>query len=159
MGVLKTGITFNASLAALGSAGLMLGALGFQYLGGLPPCAMCIWQRWPHGIAIVLGLLIYFMTNRLLALAGGITILIGAGIAFFHAGVEQKWWEGPSSCTGNGLSASDNLLDMSAPVTLVMCDDIVWDLFGITMATWNGLFSLILAFLWFRAYASSSASQ
>lgn len=131
----------------------------FQYIGGMAPCQMCIWQRWPHVIAIALGLIIWFVPSRILAVLGGITVLIGAGIGVYHAGVEQKWWEGPSSCTGDGLSLTDNLLDMTAPVHVVMCDVIPWAMFGISMAGWNAIISVGLAALWFRAYASSSASQ
>lgn len=149
----------NALLAAAGSVAMMIGALMFQYIGGMAPCQMCIWQRWPHVIAIVIGILIWFVPNRILAALGGITVLIGAGIGFFHAGVEQKWWEGPTSCTGDGLSLTDNLLDLTAPVHVVMCDVIPWAMFGISMAGWNGIISVGLAVLWFRAYASSSASQ
>lgn len=149
----------NALLAAAGSAALMLGALAFQYIGGFPPCKMCIWQRWPHVIAIALGVIIFFVPKRIIALLGGLVVLIGAGIGLYHAGVEQKWWQGPSSCTGSGLSATDNLLDFSAPVTLVLCDEIVWDLFGITMAGWNAIISVVLVVFWVRAYASNSASQ
>ena len=131
----------------------------FQYIGGMAPCQMCIWQRWPHVIAIVLGLIIWFVPSRILAALGGITVLIGAGIGVYHAGVEQKWWEGPTSCTGDGLSLSDNLLDLTAPVHVVMCDVIPWSMFGISMAGWNAIISVGIAYLWFRAYASSSASQ
>jgi len=149
----------NVLLAAGGSGAMMLGALMFQYIGDMAPCKMCIWQRWPHGIAIFLGLLVIFSPHRLWAILGSIIVFIGAGIGFYHAGVEQKWWEGPSNCTGDGLSLSDNLLDLSAPVNIVMCDVIPWQMFGISMAGWNAIISVILAVLWLRAYASSSTSQ
>ena len=149
----------NALLAASGSVALMLGALAFQYIGGYAPCKMCFWQRWPHGLAMALIPLLLFIPNRLIALLGAALMVVSAGLGLFHAGVEQKWWEGPTSCTGSGLNATDNLLDFSAPVKLVLCDEIVWDLFGITMAGWNAIFSVVLVVLWLRAYASSSASQ
>ena len=139
-------------LAAAGSAALMIGALMFQYIGGMAPCKMCIWQRWPHVIAIALGGLIYFFPNRFLALLGSLVILVGGGIGVYHAGVEQKWWQGPTDCTGTGLSLTDNLLDMSAPVNVVMCDVIPWAMFGISMAGWNAIISFGLAYLWFRAF-------
>jgi disulfide bond formation protein DsbB len=44
-----------AALAATGSAALLVGALWFQHLGGLAPCPLCLWQRWPHAIVIGLG--------------------------------------------------------------------------------------------------------
>lgn len=149
----------RALLAVAGSVALMLGALGFQYIGGYAPCKMCFWQRWPHGLAMALGLLIIVLPKRVFALLGALLMAISTGLGIYHAGVEQKWWEGPTSCTGSGLTASDNLLDFSAPVSLVLCDEIVWDLFGITMAGYNAILSIILVALWLRAYSSSSASQ
>jgi len=141
----------TALLAAAGSAGLMIGALIFQYGFGMAPCKMCIWQRWPHVIAIVIGALIYFMPHRLLALLGGLVVFVGGGIGVYHAGVEQKWWEGPSDCTGTGLSLTDNLLDMTAPVNVVMCDVIPWSMFGVSMAGWNAIISFVLVYIWIRA--------
>ncbi len=149
----------RAVLAAGGSAALLLGALGFQYLGGYAPCKMCYWQRWPHGAAILIGLLIIVLPKRSFALLGALAAAITSGLGVYHAGVEQKWWEGPTSCTGSGLTTSDNLLDFNAPVNLVLCDEIVWDLFGITMAGYNALASAALVGVWLWAYASSSASQ
>ena len=145
----------TALLAAAGSAGLMIGALIFQYVFGMAPCKMCIWQRWPHVIAIVLGALIYFVPNRLLALLGGLVVLVGGAIGVYHAGVEQKWWEGPTGCTGDGLSLTDNLLDMTAPVSIVMCDVIPWSLFGISMAGWNAIISFGLVYIWIRAFRTN----
>ena len=44
-------------LAALGSGALLGGAYYFQYGVGLSPCELCYWQRWPHMVAIAVGLL------------------------------------------------------------------------------------------------------
>ncbi len=145
----------TALLAAAGSAGLMFGALIFQYGFGMAPCKMCIWQRWPHVIAIVLGAFIYFMPNRFIALLSGLVVLVGGGIGVYHAGVEQKWWEGPTDCTGTGLSLTDNLLDMTAPVNVVMCDVIPWSMFGISMAGWNAIISFGLVYIWIRAFRTT----
>jgi len=152
MGIMKTQMQKLAVLAAAGSLALMLGALAFQYIGGLAPCEMCIWQRWPHTIAIALGVLMFFFSSRLIALFGSLLVLFGAGLGVFHAGVEQHWWQGPTACTGSGLSLTDNLLDMNASVHIVMCDQIAWQMFGISMAGWNAILSLGLACLWFRAF-------
>ena len=82
-------------LGVLGSAGLLGGAFLFQYFG-YPPCAMCLWQRWPHAAAIVLGLTALAIQGRLLPLLAGLSALSTAGIGFFHTGVERNWWEGPA---------------------------------------------------------------
>ncbi|SDY94093.1 Disulfide bond formation protein DsbB [Jannaschia faecimaris] len=143
-----------SSIATVGHIGLLGGAFLFQ-LAGYAPCAMCIWQRWPHAAAIVLGILaVSGVMPRTMAALAGLAALTTSGIGFFHAGVEQGWWPGPSSCTGGGdglssLSATD-LLSTEITDTIVMCDDIVWQL-GLTMAGWNGVLSLGLAMIWFVA--------
>jgi disulfide bond formation protein DsbB len=142
-----------ALLAALGSAALLLGALAFQYIGGLAPCKLCIWQRWPHGIAIVLGVIALFGLVRPAAIAGTLTMLIGSGLGVYHAGVEQKWWEGPNTCTSGpvqGLSPEE-LLNQIMAAPIVRCDEIAWSLMGISMAGWNAIISLGLAAIWLMA--------
>lgn len=152
-------------LAAAGSAALLLGALAFQYLGGLAPCKLCIWQRWPHGLAIAAGGLALLAAPRLFATLGAAAASVGAGIALYHTGIERHWWAGPESCTGSGglggLSGTD-LLSMEGPLGVVLCDEVAWEMWGLSMASWNGLLSLGLVALWLlaaRAQASSSASQ
>ena len=142
-------------LASSGSAALLLGAWAFQHIGELPPCRMCIWQRYPHGVAVILGVLAFALPGiRPLPLLGALAATTTAGIGFFHAGVEKDWWEGPTTCTSGpigGLSA-DELLDqiMSAPV--VRCDEIPWEMFGISMAGWNGLLSTVFVLIWIAAW-------
>jgi len=137
-------------VATLGSAALLLGAFGFQYIGHMPPCKMCIWQRWPHGIVIAIGVLAWLTNSRMLAALAGLIVLFGAGIAFYHAGVEQHWWQGPTTCTSQGISglSRDELMQQILTAPLVRCDEIPWSLFGLSMAAWNGLLSLVLVALW-----------
>jgi len=138
---------------ALASAALLLGALAFQYLGGFRPCVLCIWQRWPHGVVIALGLLglvpgLGPMARRGLVALAGIVLLIGAGIAAYHVGVEEKIFAGTKGCVGGPISGAASLAEarerlLNAPV--VRCDEVTWSLFGISMAGYNALFSLVLA--------------
>lgn len=144
------------ALAGLGSLALLLGALGFQFLGGYAPCPMCIWQRWPHLAAVLLAigaLLLPIGFRPAIVLAGAAAAAIASGLGVFHAGVERGWWEGPSSCVGMdpvGLSP-EQLLDRLASAPLIRCDDIVWEFLGLSMAGWNAVFSAILAALWLSA--------
>ncbi len=144
-------------LAAGGSLLLLAGAFMFQALG-YPPCAMCIWQRWPHGIAIAIGVLALLIPGRALPALGALAVATTSAIGVFHAGVEQGWWEGPSSCTGTGQNlgslAGGDLLATDGPL-LVMCDVISWQLAGVSMAGWNALLSAGLAVLWLAALRRS----
>jgi disulfide bond formation protein DsbB len=153
--------------ALLGPSAVLGAALASQYVGGLNPCPMCIWQRWPHGIAIALAafaLLPFAGHAAPWALRlGALVLLIGAGIGVFHAGVELGYWEGPTTCTGGDIStlSTSALLDQIMNAPLVRCDEIAWSFLGLSMAGWNAVVSALLALITWRAadYASSSASQ
>ena len=135
--------------AAGGSFALLAGAFFFQWLG-YAPCKMCLWQRWPHAVAIGLGLVALFFAPRWLAALGALAALATAGIGLYHTGVERGWWEGPTSCTGSGNALGGDLLSLDiAPV--VMCDEVAWQFLTLSMASWNALFSLGFAALWIAA--------
>lgn len=140
-------------MAAGGSLLLLAGAFLFQSLG-YAPCKMCLWQRWPHVAAVVIGVLTLASGQRLLAWAGGLGALTTAAIGIYHTGVERTWWEGPASCTGagpglGGLNGAD-LLSLDAPA-LVLCDQVSWQFLTLSMASWNALFSLVFVALWVMA--------
>jgi disulfide bond formation protein DsbB len=141
-------------LAMLGSIALLGGAFAFQYIGGLAPCQLCLWQRWPHAAAILIGVIALATGWRGLLWLGALAALATAGIGVFHVGVEQGWWEGLATCTAgsiSGLSTADLLnpaADVAAPVR---CDAIAWQLLGISMAGWNVIVSLGLAAVWMLA--------
>ena len=130
------------------AAALLVGALGFQYLARLPPCEMCLWQRWPHLAAAIVGLigggavsagLLGRGLGRPFALLTALLVAISGAIAVYHAGVEWHWWPGPSRCTGSAFKYSGSL-DLNAPV--VMCDHAAWRLFGLSLAGYNAIISL-----------------
>lgn len=138
-------------VAGLGSAGLLAAAFGFQVLGGLPPCELCLWQRWPHAVAAVIAVLALAAGGRVLPVAGLLAMLAAVGLGIFHVGVEQGWWVFVSSCTQGsiaGLSGADLLNPDAALPAPVRCDEIAWSLFGISMAGWNALASAGLAAIW-----------
>lgn len=142
-----------ALVAAAGSAALLLGAFGFQFIGGLAPCELCLWQRWPHAAAILIGLLFLYSGWRLLPWFGALAALTTAAIGVYHTGVEQKWWLGPGTCSG-GVSADispGDLLNQILDAPLVRCDEVAWAFAGISMASWNAILSIALAAIWVAA--------
>jgi disulfide bond formation protein DsbB len=127
-------------LALVVPAGLLAGALGSQYLGGLHPCEMCYWQRWPHAAAIGLasGAFVLPARVRLFTALAAVAIAVSGAIGVFHAGVELGWWQGLTRCTAGGALSLDDLMN----VPLVRCDQVQWSLFGVSMAGWNAILSL-----------------
>jgi len=138
-----------AVFAVLFSGAMLLAAYAFQYLGGLPPCQMCHWQRWAHFTVLGFGIFALAFPRSSLG-PWGVASALGASttIAAYHAGVEYKWWEGPKSCTnvaepGSLGTVDGSFLDtLDVPMTIVDCSEAAWSLLGISMAGWNALASL-----------------
>ena len=142
-------------IAAAGSLALLAGAFVFRALG-YAPCKLCYWQRWPHAAAIACGGLLFVLGPRIAAGVGALAALITGGVGVYHVGVEQKWWAGPSSCSGGGtgltgLSGND-LLSTDVIDKVVMCDEVSWALLGLSMPGWNAVFSFVLAAVWIVAF-------
>jgi disulfide bond formation protein DsbB len=134
-----------ASFAILGTA------LASQYWGGLTPCELCLWQRWAYVAAIGAGAVAFSMPRgrpRAVVIGlGALAFLAGAGIAMFHVGVEQHWWRGLATCSaGGGVATSvEDLKAQILAAPLNRCDEVQFQLLGLSMAGWNVLASLALA--------------
>ncbi|PAX08380.1 disulfide bond formation protein B [Sphingomonas lenta] len=137
------------ALALLLPAALLAGAWGSQLIGGLHPCEMCHWQRWPHYAALAPAALAFAIQGRarvLLIGAAAMLIAVSGAIGVFHAGVEYGWWQGITGCTSTidlsaGASAEDRLRAiLNAPIN--RCDRAPWTLAGVSLAGFNAIFSL-----------------
>jgi disulfide bond formation protein DsbB len=139
----------RARLIAIMAPVLLLGgAIGSQYLGGLSPCEMCMWQRWAHVLAIFFALDAIALRSRPLISTGLVissALMIAASgvIGVFHAGVEYHWWQGLTACsTANMGGSAQDALDAIMSTPLIRCDAAQWTLGGISLAGFNALFSL-----------------
>jgi disulfide bond formation protein DsbB len=126
----------------------LVGGAHFSEFLGLVPCEMCWWQRYPHYVAVLIAAASFFVpgrsAQRALVLLAGVAIAVSGGIGVFHAGVEYHWWQGITACTANahGATPMDMLADaMRRP--LIRCDVPQWALFGISLAGFNAIFSLL----------------
>jgi disulfide bond formation protein DsbB len=128
---------------------LLAGAWSWQIFGGLYPCQMCHWQRWPHYAALVAaGIAFLIPAGRVrtaLVLLAALLIAASGAIGVAHAGVEYGWWPGFTPCTSNmvlkGLTPAQQL-DAIMRAPLVRCDRAPWTLAGISLAGFNAIFSL-----------------
>lgn len=145
-----------ALLLALASAAMLAGAFWFQYVEGLQPCPLCMAQRWAHaaslGIGLIAGLVAGPRSAPLLLALLGLAFLTGAGIAGYHVGVEQHWFE--SAFCGSGDVVATTVEDLKAllwETEVARCDEIAWSLLGISMAGYNLIVSVLLALVAFGA--------
>ena len=140
-----------AGFVMIASAVVLGAALLSQYWGGLAPCELCLLQRWPWKIAIVISLAALLAGRPPMlpwvALLFALIFMTGVAFAFYHVGVEQHWFAGPSACTAQGGGAL-TLEDMKRQIlgtAPVLCDQVQWSLFGVSLAGWNLLASLAMA--------------
>ena len=142
------------TLASLSSMGVILAAYYFEFIGGFLPCKLCYWQRYPHFINILIFPFFYFFPIRSFIFIGMGSMLVSIILALYHVGVEQKYWLGPNSCSKASIDGltTDQLLDQIMNAPIVRCDEIAWELIGISMAGWNLLISFCLFLTWLYCY-------
>jgi disulfide bond formation protein DsbB len=133
-------------LLALSSAGILLAALALQYLGGLPPCNLCFWQRWPYVALIFFGLIGWRWQPHAVLGVATLVLLGGGGLAAYHVGVEQEWWPQPASCVaGDAAESVEDLKRLLPRDTQPTCDRVDFTFLGLSLAGWNLVASLLLA--------------
>jgi disulfide bond formation protein DsbB len=132
----------------------ILAAWGSQLWGGLVPCELCLGERLPYYWGLPILAVVLILWNRLPLAVWYIAMLLVAAIfvwsiylGVFHAGVEWKFWPGPTACTGNGTSLDLNQLNDLNAVKIVQCDQIQWQFLGISLAGYNALMSLLIVVL------------
>jgi disulfide bond formation protein DsbB len=126
-----------------------VGALLFQYVGGLQPCELCLAERWPYYGAIAVAAVGLAAGERGAVWWVGLLALIflgSAGLAAYHVGVEQHWIAGPTACTGgaSGAKSAEELMKFLTEQQPTRCDEVQWSLAGLSLAGWNLLISLVL---------------
>jgi disulfide bond formation protein DsbB len=151
-------------LAFLMSSSLLAGAYGFQYIGGYEPCALCWPQRYAHMAILALsgGGLLFKNAATIMGWATALALDVSIIAAGYHTGVEQKWWKGPDTCTSTGLDHEadmESLFDSMMETSPVLCDEIAWEMFGISMAGYNLLISFAVGLFVALALARKFGKQ
>ncbi len=167
--------TAAAAIAAIGLAAI-LGAFFFQYVLGLPPCPLCLEQRYAYYVSIPLAAMVLLgasvgSSHKVMLLAFGAiaaAMLWNAGLGAYHSGVEWHWWEGPKDCSGpvSNFGPAGSLIDTIQNTRVVRCDEAAWRFLGLSLAGYNVLISLTLAALalWaalgaYRAWQSEPSEE
>jgi disulfide bond formation protein DsbB len=148
----------------LASAAVLGAVFAAQYWGGLMPCELCLAERWPWGAALVIALVAALVGSRpALPWTAALLALVfaaGSALAFYHVGVEQHWFAGPSACTASGTA--DTVAALEAQLLHqqpVRCDQPAWSLFAVSLAGWNLLASLVMLVCCLAALAWSRGQR
>ena len=140
-----------AAFVLVAGAIVLGSAFASQYWGGLAPCELCLLQRWPWAAAIAIAVVALAAGSRpalpWVALGLALVFALGAVFAFYHVGVEQHWFAGPTACTANsgGAQTLEEMKRQILGTAPVLCDRVQWSLFGVSLAGWNLLASLGMA--------------
>jgi disulfide bond formation protein DsbB len=130
------------AVALLVPLALLAGAWSFQIWGGLFPCEMCWWQRYALIAALGFAVLAWVLRGaRWPLLLAGIALLVSAGLGFYHAGIEYRLWHGVTACTSAVQFGHGDPLDAIMGAPAVRCDEVQWQIFGISLAGFNFLIS------------------
>jgi disulfide bond formation protein DsbB len=156
---MRSGRTFPIFVLVT-SAIVMAAVLAAQYLGGLAPCELCLTERWPWDVAIVVSFVAAMASSRTalpwiaLLLAG--VFALGGALAFYHVGVERHWFAGPSACAATSTPITLEALKAQLQHQLpVRCDEPAWTLWGVSLAGWNLIASLTMAAIAFAVFLGS----
>ena len=130
----------------LGIAILVVGYVQFaQHVQGYEPCELCLRERLPWYAIIAVAAGGVWRPWRPLLFAVALSLLVSAGLALHHVGVEQKWWRGPEACTADFKPQTiEELRAMLKASPVTRCDEIVWRFLGLSMTSWNFLLSIAL---------------
>ena len=148
-----------AAVAALAiafvAAATLAGAWFFELVLDIRPCPLCLEQRYAYYLALPVGLVVAFAAARgaprPLLLAGFAALLLAAlanaWLGGYHAGVEWKFWPGPTDCSGPvvDLGSAGTLLQRLDTVKVIRCDEVQWRFLGLSLAGYNVLISLLMA--------------
>lgn len=151
-------------LVAVAALGIIAIAWAYEIRGGLKPCPLCLKQRWAYYFAIP-ALAFILLAMRDLRHGPGALLLAFVVLAFtanmvlagYHAGVEWKWWPGPSACSGGGAvealqSSAGGLLDTIEQTRVIRCDEAAWRFMGLSFAGWNVIISFVFAAACFSVF-------
>jgi len=142
-----------ALLVLAAAAATLAGAWAFQ-LSGFEPCELCLKQRYPYYAALPLAAAAIFLARNAQPLAARLLLgllaaifVVSAVAGGYHAGVEWKFWPGPTDCTGEFVkpASMEDFRKQLQSVHIVRCDEVAVRILGLSLADWNVLVSAGIA--------------
>ena len=129
----------------------ILSALFIEYILGHQPCNLCLIQRIPYGLSIILISLNYFQkkNERFIILLLILVFSFSLIISFYHFGIEQGFFKESAVCGLKNVTeiiSKEEILKQLQTKT-VNCKDVTFRIFGFSLTTFNIFISLIFVFL------------
>ena len=134
----------------------LISAYIIEYALGHEPCRLCVYQRFPYivSILLVLSILLIKKNVKIHLLLLSLVSLLGAILAFYHFGIEQGFFNESIVCESQnlqeGLTKQDILKQLKQ--NTISCKDVTFTLFGLSLASINIIVSFILFMIFIRLY-------
>ena len=134
------------------SSFMLISAFYLEYFHGALPCDLCITQRWFHGAIIAYSFIIILIikkiliSKKLLMLGAAILWLSSSLAGLYHFGIEMNFWTGPDGCSSN-IDFSKDTLTYLLNKSPIKCDEVIFEIFGLSLAGWNALASFFVFLL------------
>ena len=134
------------------SSFMLISAFYLEYFHGALPCDLCIMQRWFHSAIIAYSFIIILIikkiliSKKLLILGGAILWLSSSSAGLYHFGIEMNFWTGPDGCSSY-IDFSKDTLTYLLNKSPIKCDEVMFEIFGLSLAGWNALASLFIFLL------------
>ncbi len=126
----------------LAAVAALVAALGLQFLGGLPPCPFCVYQRYPYLVVIAVGVLGIWLRRPGPALALiALALAVNIGIAAYHVGIEEGWLALPEGCAAAGNATTIEELRRQLEAAPARCDQVPFTFAGLSLAAWNAIYA------------------
>ena len=144
-------VSIILKISFLVSSVMLISAFYLEYFHGALPCDLCITQRWFHGAIMAYSFIIIliikktFISKKFLILGGAILWLSSSSAGLYHFGIEMNFWNGPDGCSSN-IDFSKDTLTYLLNKSPIKCDEVMFEIFGLSLAGWNALasFSIFL---------------
>ena len=135
---------------------MIISALIIQYWLGHEPCKLCLYQRIPYFLSILLIIKILFIKKyeKITLLILFLVFMSSAALAFYHFGIEQGFFSETLACTSGDLSktlSKEELLELLKQHS-ISCKDVSFRILGLSLAAINTIFSLVLSVIFVRLF-------
>jgi len=135
---------------------IIISALIIQYWLGHEPCKLCLYQRIPYFLAILLIIKIFFFKKyeKITLLILTLIFVSSAALAFYHFGIEQGFFSESLACTAPDLSktlSKEQLLEQLKQNN-ISCKDVSFRILGLSLAAINTIFSLVLSVIFIKLF-------
>ncbi len=138
------------------SSFVLISAFIIEHQLGHKPCKLCLYQRIPYFLSILLIIKMLFIKKyeRITVLILSLVFISSAALAFYHFGIEQDFFSESLACTAGDLSetySKEQLLEQLKQNT-ISCKDVNFRIFGLSLAAINTIFSLALGAIFIKLF-------